>query len=587
MSTKSNLTLSELFDQRSLLEIIDSLHNGMVVVDADCRIIAFNRAASRIFGVEKSTAFKKIQDVLPNSQLPSVLASGEARKGVKTRLGASMVISNITPVIMDGKIVGAISVFQDISELEALVLQAKSGKELAAELNAIFESSYDGIYVTDSNGDTLRVNSAYQRITGLSLKQLMGKNIKDIVKQGLISESITFKVLEQKKTITIKQTISTGKKILVTGNPIFNEQGEIIRVVTNVRDMTELNNLHKKLERSMELQAHYEQEISQLKNKYEGQKKIIVKSRQMQNTIDMAERLARVDTTVLILGESGVGKELIAQLIHENSSRPLSGAFIKVNCGAIPGDLLESELFGYEEGAFTGARKGGKAGLFEIADGGTIFLDEIAELPLNLQVKLLRVLQEKEMTRIGGSKPIMSDVRIISATNKDLYNMVKSKLFREDLYYRLNVVPLLIPPLRERTEDILPLTIYHLEYFSKKHNITKIISPKTMECLMAYSWPGNIRELINTLERMVVTVDHDILEPQDLPQTLLSEIPELHANNSLLDAVASLEKKLISKALMEHKTTRKAAIILGISQTCLIKKAKKYGILFQNQWSVK
>jgi len=391
--------------------------------------------------------------------------------------------------------------------------------------------------------------------------------------------------LEQKKTITIKQTISTGKKILVTGSPIFNEQGEIIRVVTNVRDMTELNNLHKKLERSMELQAHYEREISQLKNKYEGQKKIIVKSRQMKNAIEMAERLARVDTTVLILGESGVGKELIAQLIHENSSRPLRGAFIKVNCGAIPGDLLESELFGYEEGAFTGARKGGKAGLFEIADGGTIFLDEIAELPLNLQVKLLRVLQEKELTRLGGSKPIMSDVRIISATNKDLYKMVKSKLFREDLYYRLNVVPLLIPPLRERVDDILPLTQYHLEYFAEKHKITKILSPKTMECLMAYSWPGNIRELINTLERLVVTVDHDILEPQDLPQTLLSEIPEIHVNNSLIDAVASLEKKLISKALLEHKTTRKAAIILGISQTCLIKKAKKNGIIFQNQWS--
>lgn len=458
-------------------------------------------------------------------------------------------------------------------------------EELAVELDAIFESSYDGIYVTDSQGYTLRVNSAYQRITGLSLEQLIGRNIKDIVKQGLISESITSKVLEKKERITIKQTISTGKEILVTGNPIFNNQGEIIRVVTNVRDMTELNILQKKLECSMELQVHYQREINQLKNKHEGQKKIIAKSKQMQNTIEMAERLARVDTTVLIQGESGVGKELIAQLIHDNSYRSLKGAYIKINCGAIPGDLLESELFGYDDGAFTGARKGGKPGLFEIADGGTIFLDEIAELPLNLQVKLLRVLQDRELTRLGGSKPIKPDVRVISATNKDLNKMIKSKLFREDLYYRLNVVPIIIPPLRERTEDILPLTLYHLDHFARKHKIVKTLSPKTIEYLMSYSWPGNIRELINTLERLVVTVDYEIIEPHDLPQGLLSEIPEQHVNNSLIDAVASLEKKLITKTLLEHKTTRKAATILGISQSSLIKKAKKYGILFQNQWS--
>ncbi|AET66833.1 PAS domain S-box/parallel beta-helix repeat (two copies) [Desulfosporosinus orientis DSM 765] len=467
-----------------------------------------------------------------------------------------------------------------------MIKKYNDSDDLMVELNAIFESSYDGIYLTDSEGNTLRVNSAYQRITGLSLEQLIGKNIKDIVKQGLISESITFKVLEQRKTITMKQTISTGKEILVTGNPIFNNQGEIIRVVTNVRDMTELNNLERKLEHSRELQVFYEREIHQLKNK-RNHKKIIFKSGQMQNAIEMGERLARVDTTVLIQGESGVGKELIAELIHENSSRSLKGTYIKINCGAIPGDLLESELFGYEEGAFTSARKGGKAGLFEIADGGTIFLDEIAELPLKLQAKLLRVLQDKELTRLGGAKPIKPDVRVVSATNKDLYEMVKQKLFREDLYYRLNVVPLLIPPLRDRVEDILPLTSYYLEYFAKKHKIIKTLSPKTMKCFLSYSWPGNIRELINTLERLIVTVDHNILEPTDLPKALLSEIqiPELHASYSLIDSVACLEKKMITKALMELRTTRKAAKKLGISQSCLIKKAKKYGIIFQNSWS--
>ena len=258
---------------------------------------------------------------------------------------------------------------------------------------------------------------------------------------------------------------------------------------------------------------------------------------------------------------------------------------IKINCGAIPEDLLESELFGYEEGAFSGAKRGGKAGLFEIADGGTLFLDEIADLPMNLQVKLLRVLQEGEFTRLGGTKTIKVNVRIISATNKELEKMVQQTQYRKDLYYRLNVVPVNIPPLRDRKEDILALIAKHLNFFNQKYGMGKSIAPRTMDVLLEYDWPGNVRELLNTLERLIVTIKEDVISVEDLPPYIVhtQSSPNCLQTSSLKHAVANLERTLIAEALKKHKTTRKAAESLGISQSALVKKAKKYEITFNQQ----
>jgi PAS domain S-box-containing protein len=566
---------------------LDSLPNGVLIIDLDNVIIYFNKAACKIFGFSQKDAIgKSIKDVLPNSELIKVMQDGMARTGIKYKLGEVVVVSNHTPIVVKGEIIAAVSIFQDISEYEKVARQLEDVRAIAAELNAIFENSYDGIYVTDASGKTIRVNKAYQRITGLPLEQLIGENIKDIVDQGLISESITFKILKQKKALTIKQTISTGKEILVTGVPIFNEEGKIVRVVTNVRDMTELNNLQKKLEQSLELKNHYEKELSKLKRKYEVNNQIIAQSKSMQDVLELAYRLAKVDTTVFIHGESGVGKELIAQLIHDKSPRAEKGTLIKLNCGAIPHELLESELFGYEEGAFTGAKKGGKAGLFEIADGGTLFLDEIADLPMNLQVKLLRVLQEGEFTRLGGSRPLQADVRIISATNKDLTSLIEKKLFREDLFYRLNVVPINIPPLRERKEDILALIVKYMNYFNKKYDMAKSLAPKTIDLLLEYHWPGNVRELINTLERLIVTIVEDVIMPEDLPVHFLPNNTEedYSVAVSLKEKIAQLEAKMIAEALKKYGTTRKAARYLGISQSALVKKANKYGIKNTKIW---
>ncbi len=581
-------TAADLDMQIKLIELMDSLSMGVLVTDSMGNVIAVNPAAGTILGLEpNSLRDKQIEEIFPGCDLSTTGSRRFSKVGILLDLGQIEVLLDLAPLKVDERIIGAVAIFRDTSNMGEMTIKLNGLRESAYELNAIFENSYDGIYASDANGMTVRVNSAFQRVTGLPLEKIIGRNIKDILRDGLISESIAMKVLEQKKTVSIKQKVIGGKEFLVTGSPMLNEKGEIVGVVSNVRDMPELTGLQKELEHTIELVAHYEREISQLKYKYEGKQKIIGQSKLMQNVVALAERISQVDTTVLILGESGVGKELIAQLIHENSTRAAKRAFIKVNCGAIPGDLLESELFGYEEGAFTGARKGGKAGLFEIADKGTLFLDEIGDLPLNMQVKLLRVLQEGELTRVGSTKSVKIDVRLISATNKDLYNMVMQGSFRQDLYYRLNVVPLIIPPLKDRKEDILPLTVHYLDYFNQKYKADKGLSPKVINLFMNYDWPGNIRELTNTLERLVVLVIDDIIKPEDLPsQFILGNKKEIDHLYILSGAVSNLEKTMIAKALRDQKTTRKAAKLLGISQSALMKKIKKYGIRFEEAWMV-
>jgi PAS domain S-box-containing protein len=313
-------------------------------------------------------------------------------------------------------------------------------KELQQEYKAIFESSYDGITVTDGQGITLRINPAGERIEGVTSKDVEGKPLQELVQQGIYSESATLRALEKKETVTILQKVPSGKEIIVTGTPIFKDD-EIIRVITNSRDITELNDLKRELTEAHQLAEKYQSELKHLRLKQIKMKDIVIHSPKMKKILTLANHIASVDSTVLIEGESGVGKGVLNKFIYNNSKRK-NGPFIKIDCGSIPETLLESELFGYEKGAFTGARKEGKIGLIELANGGTLFLDEIGEVPLNLQVKLLRVLQDREIVRIGGKNSISVDIRIIAATNRNLATMVKERTFREDLYYRLNVVPI-------------------------------------------------------------------------------------------------------------------------------------------------
>jgi PAS domain S-box-containing protein len=448
-----------------------------------------------------------------------------------------------------------------------------------SELDAVIESSFDGIYITDGKANTLKINKSYEKITGLQRKDMINRNMYELEKEGYISKSATLMVLKNRRSNTIEQEFSTGKKVLVSSNPIFDDNGNITMVVTNVRDITELYELQEELAKNMKLTEKYYSEIEAMRIQYLNLSDIIAKDKTMLDLLEVAKRVANVDTTVLILGETGVGKEEIAKFIYQNSMRR-SKNFIKINCGAIPQNLIESELFGYVKGAFTGANKEGKMGLFEVADGGTVFLDEIGELPLDIQVKLLNVLQEGEVERVGAVKPIKIDVRVLAATNRNLEDMTKDKTFRADLYYRLNVVPLTVPPLRERREDIIPLIQHFMSQLNKKYNFDKTFTIEAVNTLYNYNWPGNVRELKNIVERVIVMSSSDKIFENDLPIKNLAINIEKSSDCedicNLKEAVGRVEAKLISKAFDSAGNVRDAAKMLGIDASTFVRKRKRY-----------
>jgi PAS domain S-box-containing protein/TyrR family helix-turn-helix protein len=471
---------------------------------------------------------------------------------------------------------------KEASAVETLAKETRVYKDLEEELNAILDSSYDGIYITDGNGVTLRLNKACERIDEVDAKEVVGKHMAELINKGYYSESVSLKVIKEKKPLTIIQRLKSGKELMVTGNPIF-KNGKITRVVTNSRDMTELNELRRQLEENKRITEKYQSELRLLRSQAVQYESVIAKSEQMKTLINLAMRIAEVDTTVLIQGESGVGKEVLAKIIYKNSKR-VNEPFIKVNCGAIPENLLESELFGYEGGAFTGAKKEGKIGLFELANNGTLFLDEVGELPFNLQVKLLRALQEKEIIRVGGNSSINIDVRIIAATNRDLKKAVKDGSFRADLFYRLNVVPLMIPPLRARKEDIEHLAQHFLNKFNKKYETNKFFSNEALKILLNYAWPGNVRELENLIERIVVTSNENEIKPKHLIVYFNevngenSVVIERDTVESLREAVDNFEKNLLLQMMHYYDSTRDLAAALKVNRSTITRKFKKYGI---------
>ena len=562
--------------------IINSTHNMIVSVDKQSRIRVFNRAAEKLLKQKaENVKGKLIDDVYPTSRLTNIIKSGQVETLQKIMLNNHYFISNRSPIIKDGEIIGAVGVLQDISELEELSRELKYVKELNEELDAIIESSYDGLYITDGNGMTLRLNQAFEMITGVNGREFLGRYVDDIAQEGIVSESVSSLALARKETVTIIQETRSGKTTLATGSPVFDKNGNIFRVVCNVRDITELNMLKQKLEKVQGLSQHYESQLKTLRI-YSGTDKIISKSSEMRKLLETVVRLAEVDSTILINGESGTGKELIAETIHNYSTRAQK-PFVKVNCGAIPENLLESELFGYDYGAFTGAKKEGKAGYFELAHEGTLFLDEIGDLPFNLQVKMLRVLQSKEINRVGGRQAQKVDVRILAATNRNLLEMVQKKEFREDLYYRLNVIPILIPPIRERKEDIPVLIMHFIALFNRKYKLNKRISPDVVDILMAYDWPGNVRELENLIERLVVISSSDIISRDELPVHLVSAVLDsprvsVSAIVPLKEAIESVEKQLLERAFAQYRTTRQIAKKLEVNASTVVRKAAKYGI---------
>jgi PAS domain S-box-containing protein len=460
-------------------------------------------------------------------------------------------------------------------------------------LQEIVYNSRDNIMVTDGEGYIRLVGPSCKEIYGLEVSELLGKNVLELEQQKIFSPSISRLVIEQKSPQTIMQETNKQQKLMVSAYPVWSEEGELCAVISYSHDLTEIMELKRRYETLTVQLKQFENEIEELREKNSGGEGFIVVSDKMRAIQRLIQKVAVVDSTVLILGESGVGKNVIAKEIHRCSRRS-GGQFVEINCGSIPEGLLESELFGYEAGAFTGASKSGKPGIIELANQGTLFLDELGELPLTLQAKLLKVIQEKRLQRIGSTAYQDVDFRLIAATNCDLEQMVKEGKFRRDLYFRLNVIPIHVPPLRERPEDVAALIKLQLRTLNERYGLQKRLDPEVTNVLLRYPWPGNVRELENVLERMVVTADEDVITLDQLPSEIHPDMRGDISNYeavtfiSLKKAVEEIEERWLRFAADRCRTTAEMATLLGISQPSVARKLHKYRISrkFKNELSI-
>lgn len=583
MARSDNLRLAN----EELEVILNSTHDGMIAVDRNGMITIFNAAAARITGLAPVDMVGKLaQDVIPNTRLHVVLRTGQAELNWQQVLGGVKIITNRVPVRdAEGNVVGAVAVFRDISEVMSLAEEITNLRQIQGLLEAIINSTQDAISVVDEHGMGLLINPAYTRLTGLTEEDILGKPATTDIAEG---ESMHMRVLRTRLPVRgARMKVGPRKKeVIVHAAPIIVDD-KLKGSVAVIHDTSEIRRLTEELDKAKRLIRH-------LEAKYTFDD-IVGISPKMARAVEQARRVAATPATVLLRGESGTGKELFAHAIHNASDRS-RGQFVRVNCTAITDTLLESELFGYEEGAFTGARRGGRRGLFEDANGGTILLDEVGETNLALQAKLLRVLQEREIVRVGDTRSIAVDVRVIAATNTDLEKAVREGRMREDLYYRLNVVPIFIPPLRERIEDVPLLCHSLIRQFNQAYgrNVSRM-AEEALDALREYDWPGNVRELENVLSRAIINMHYSEVEilPEHLPvlgrwqpgaQTVPGSSDGTEARKSagvprLREAVERAERGAILRALEAAGGSRTlAAKMLGIGLRNLYYKIKRYGI---------
>ncbi len=580
--------LAELFKQENksvdLLKILlTSIPMGIFVLDKDKQIINCNESGLKMI---KSTADQVLnspaEKIFSREHLNNVFSTGKTLLNHLEFTSGVGVLVDYSPIVgYDHRVDGAVIVVQDLPMVEEMAMEIEHIKHLNKDLNAILSSIYDEILVVNAKGELIRYSeNIIQDFWQVDLPELIGKNVLDLEDQGLFTPSVTRLVIEKKKKVSVVQETKNGRKILAVGNPVFNENNELDRIIVASRDITETTRLKSELHEMKKMSEQYKKELDNFRSKDRFLKKLIYCSPKMEKIMNQVQKIAEFSSTVLLYGESGVGKEVIAQAIHQLGRRS-DQPFLKLNCGAIPDNLLESELFGYARGAFTGADKNGKDGYFKQADGGILFLDEIGEMPMHLQIKLLRVLQEQEVIPVGSTTPIKVDVQIIAATNKKLAKMVEEGTFREDLFYRLNVIPIQIPPLRERTEDISLLAFHFLQQLNEKYHRHYHLTPDAVNVLEFYPWPGNVRELQNIIERLVVTADHPAIDAEFVSQFLSLGYenkkmkPVITRVIPLQEALDHVEEQLIVMAMNQYKTTTKAAKALGISQSSVSRKYQK------------
>ncbi|WMJ82797.1 sigma-54 interaction domain-containing protein [Oscillospiraceae bacterium LTW-04] len=456
-------------------------------------------------------------------------------------------------------------------------------REARARFETIIESSYDGIYITDGHAITMMINKSYEDISGLDRRELLGTRMDVLVGSGVISRSGTLEALKAREPVTIEQVFKTGKRAIITSTPVFDDKQEIVMVVTNVRDVTELHALKEELAQNREMTSKYFKEIEAMRRTLPTPAEMIAVDKAMRDVLQQAKRIATLNIPVLLSGEQGVGKAQLSQYIHERSNRK-GEKFVRVCCKSIPPKALEGELFGYDDGAGSGK---GRMGLIEAADRGTIHIDEIADLPLDVQGKLLLLLKEQRIERIGAEKPITVDVRVIAGTNHKIAEMVREKEFLEELYYRLNVVTIHVPPLRERREDIMPFVQSFVMEVNRKYRMKKRFSSASMSALKGYAWLGNVRELRSVVERAMLMSEGSVIETGSLSIPLGSEAPSAPEKSfesaNLKALVAQLELSYIEKAYERYGNVRDAAKSLGIDAATLVRKRRHHKERFSMQ----
>lgn len=563
----------------SLYNLVNSLGIGLLLLDNKLNIEFFNKELSKILGFDDETSVnKKILDKSSNFKIKDFLISDKKQETDKVKYNGKDLILVKKKIIENDIIKGIYLIFQYLDTYKEFVRQFDDETEASFLLKTVMEATNDAIVYVNKDGYVKMLSAAYAEFLKVNREEAIGKHVREVIE----NTRMDIVIKTGKPEIAQVQEIN-GRKMIATRIPVV-ANGKIIGAVGKVlfKDVDELNSLYmeiNKIEKELNL---YKDEFKRVNKAKYALDSIISESKVMEELKEITKRAAKTNSNVLVLGESGTGKELFAHAIHNNSRR-IEAPFIKVNCGAIPFELLESELFGYEEGSFTGAKKGGKIGKFKAADGGTIFLDEIGDLPMNMQVKLLRVLQDREIERIGSNYSEKIDVRVIAATNKDLDKMVAEGMFRLDLYYRLNVVSIKIPPLRERKEDIPILSKYLVEKISKAENVrVDKISEDTLEYLKNYDWPGNVRELENILERAINFLETEvIIRPEHLPLKITG-ITRNKQVKSLKSILEEVEKQSIIDSLIISKGNKTlAANILDISRTSLYEKILKYDIDMQ------
>ena len=573
------MSMEEHADSITLNEILDNMDNAIIAVHPQGLIMFANRAVFKILKIPVQDIIgQPVNTYFPGTRLLKVLENGIEELGQKMILNDTVLLSNRNPLYKEGELVGAVAVFQDITILQNfldnLVIEHEKTKQLQRTLEVVLNTAYDGLIVVNKKGVVTMTNQAFASFFYQSPEDMIGKPITEVYDNPKFTD-----VLETAQPVHGYIHDLNGHEIIASRFPIIQD-GNIVGAVGKVvfKDVNELYALTKKVD-SLRTELDYYKNTMIQKNSsalelFKGKNPLMV------SLVHTALRVAKSGSTVLLRGESGTGKELFAQLLHSESFRR-QGPFIKVNCAAVPENLLESELFGYDEGAFTGAIKGGKLGKFELADGGTLFLDEIGDMEMAMQAKLLRVIQEREIERLGSSKARKVDVRLVAATNRDLEAMILEKQFREDLYYRINVVTLTIPPLRDRMDDVEGL----IETFLKKFNhqfaksVTEL-SSESKNVLMNHLWPGNIRELENVIERAFNMIDGSEIQLKHLPnylQILAGHETRPFVGGALENILNRVEKEALIYALENANGNKvQAAKTLGLSRAGLYKKLIKH-----------